>query len=86
LELRVLRLKARAIGTTRFEGKERTREVVFMTPEDLLRFYDRLRIEEDNGFEEISEQKDYLLRNWGGHVLTPFFWKNRSKGIRRSSR
>jgi hypothetical protein len=38
-----------------------------------------------NNIKEISEQKCYLLRNWG-HVLTSFFGKNGSKGIRRGSR
>jgi hypothetical protein len=50
-----------------------------MTPEDLLGLYDRFRIKGDNGFEEISEQKDYLFQNWG-HVLTPFFGKTGQKG------
>jgi hypothetical protein len=78
LELRVHHLKARAVGTTRFEGKQRTRAFVFMTPEDLLRFYSRLQIKEDNRFEEISEQKEYLLRKWGACVDTVYL-KNRSK-------
>jgi hypothetical protein len=50
-----------------------------MTPEDLLGFYDRLRIKEDNGFEEILEQKD-IYSETGGHVLTPFFGKIGQKG------
>jgi hypothetical protein len=44
---------------TRCEGKERTRAVVFMTPEDFLGFCERHRIKRDNEFEEILEQKDY---------------------------
>jgi hypothetical protein len=47
-------------------------------PKDLFRSCDQLQIKEDNEFEEISEQKDYLLRNWGACVDT-IFWKNRSK-------
>jgi hypothetical protein len=50
-----------------------------MTTEDLLGFYGQLRIKGDNGLEEISEQKNYLLRNWG-HVFTPFFGKTGQKG------
>jgi hypothetical protein len=49
-----------------------------MAPEDLLRFYDRLRIKGDNGFEEISELKD-IYSETGGHVLTPFFGKTGQK-------
>jgi hypothetical protein len=63
--------------------KERTSAAVFMTPEDLLRSCDRLRINGDNEFEEILEQNIIYLET-RGHVLTPFFGKNRSKGIRRS--
>jgi hypothetical protein len=63
--------------------KERTSAAVFMTPEDLLRSCDRLRINGDNEFEEILEQNIIYLET-RGHVLTPFLEKNRSKGIRRS--
>jgi hypothetical protein len=55
-------------------GKERAKAAMFMAPEDLLRFYGRLRIKEDKGFEEISEQKIIYFET-GGHVLTSFLEK-----------
>jgi hypothetical protein len=54
-----------------------------MAPKDLLRFFDRLRIKEDNRFEEISEQKIFTPK-LGACVDTVFLEKNVSKGIRRS--
>jgi hypothetical protein len=52
-----------------------------MTPKDLLRFCGRHRINGDNRFEEISEQK-IIYSETGGHVLTPLFGKQvkRDKG------
>jgi hypothetical protein len=50
-----------------------------MAPENLLGFYGRLRIKEDNGWEEILEQKD-IYSETGGHGLTPFFGKTGQKG------
>jgi hypothetical protein len=50
-------------------------------PEDLLRSCGQLRIKGDNRFEEILKAKK-IIYSEGGHVLTPFFGKNRSKGIR----
>jgi hypothetical protein len=78
-------LKAWAVETTRFWEKERAKTTVFMAPKYLLRFYSRLRIKEDNGFEEILEQKIIYCKT-GGHVLTLFFGKTGQRGIRRSSR
>jgi hypothetical protein len=49
-----------------------------MVPKDLLRFFGRLRIKEDNGFEEISEQK-ITNSEIGGHVLPLFFGKMSQK-------
>jgi hypothetical protein len=49
-----------------------------MVPKDLLRFFGRLRIKEDNGFEEISEQKITNSEIWG-HVLPLFFGKMSQK-------
>jgi hypothetical protein len=65
--------KLELLEQTRF-GERKNRVGCIYDPEDLLRSCGRLRIKGDNWFEEISERKDYLLRNWG-HVLTPFFGK-----------
>jgi hypothetical protein len=65
-------------------GKRKNQGICIYDPKNLLRSYGRLRIKGDNGFEEILEQKYYLLQNWG-HVLTSSFGKNRSKRIKRDS-
>jgi hypothetical protein len=49
-----------------------------MAPKDLLRFFDRLRIKEDNRFEEISEQKIFTPK-LGACVDTVFLEKKRIK-------
>jgi hypothetical protein len=40
----------------------------------LFGYFGQLRIEKDNGFEEISEQK-IIYSETRGHVLPPFFGK-----------
>jgi hypothetical protein len=50
-----------------------------MASKDLLRFFGRLRIKEDNKFEEISEQKIIYFKT-RGHVLTTIFGKTGQKG------
>jgi hypothetical protein len=49
-----------------------------MTPENLLRFCDRHRINGDNGFEEISEQK-IIYSETGGACVDTVFWKTGQK-------
>jgi hypothetical protein len=74
LKLRVRPLRAWAVGANKIWGKRKNQGGYIYDPEDLLRSYGWLPIRGDNGFKEILEQKDYLLRNWG--------WQKSSKRIR----